>query len=216
MHNELFSLSSPAIDQYFGLRVNETEETLYQVARSLRPDGNLSNLGHVLHDGHQTWIGLKPETLQTPYHELLKLCEHLRPQKDEVLIDLGAGYGRLGLVLHYLYPEVFFKGYELVSERVEEGNRVFKNLGCDKAELFCQDLTKDFIIPKATYYFIYDYGKVAHIRQTLKQLEAFTDSHHFKVVARGKGTRSIIEHEHPWLSQINPVIREENFSIYSF
>lgn len=217
MHNELFSLSSPEIDRYFGLKVNEIEESLYHAAKSLRPMGNLSNLGHVLHQGHQTWVGLEPETLQTPYQELVRLCEHLQLKSGELMVDLGAGYGRLGLVLHELYKGVLFKGYELVSERVMEGNRVFENFSCINARLFTQDLTDPaFKIPRADYYFIYDYGKVAHIRETLKQIENFTDSGKFKVIARGKGTRSIIEHEHPWLSQINPVIHEENFSIYSF
>lgn len=217
MHNELFSLSSVEIDQYFGFRVNEIEQSLYHAARSLRPSGDLSNLGHIFHDGHQTWIGLQPETLQTPYQELVKICHHLDPQAGEVMVDLGAGYGRLGLVLNELYKEVHFKGYELVPERVIEGNRVFENFNCDNAKLFIQDLTDiRFEIPNANFYFIYDYGKVAHIRETLKQVERFTESGKFKVIARGKGTRSIIEHEHPWLSQINPVIHEENFSIYSF
>lgn len=217
MYNELFSLSSPEIDRHFGLRVNEIEESLYHAAKSLRPMGDLSNLGHALHRGHQTWIGLEPETLQTPYQELVKVCEYLRPEVGDLMIDLGAGYGRLGMVLHYFYPGVFFKGYELVPERVDEGNRIFEKFHCDKAKLFTQDLTDHkFQLPKANYYFIYDYGKVAHIRETLKQIEAFTESGNFKVVARGRGTRSIIEHEHPWLSQINPVIHDANFSIYSF
>ena len=217
MHNELFSLSSPEIDHYFGLKVNEIEESLYHCAKSLRPNGDLSNLSLVLHQGHQTWVGLRPETLQTPYQELVKVCEYLQPKADELMIDLGAGYGRLGMILHYFYPGVFFKGYELVPERVDEGNRVFQKYNCDKAKLYTQDLTdQNFQLPKANFYFIYDYGKVAHIRETLKQIEAFAESGNFKVVARGKGTRSIIEHEHPWLSQINPVIHEANFSIYSF
>ena len=71
-------------------------------------------------------------------------------------------------------------------------------------------------IPQAQYYFIYDYGKVSHIRRTLKQLEDLTTKQRFKVIARGKGCRSIIEYEHPWLCELNPVIHEENFSIYSF
>jgi len=41
------------------------------------------------------------------------------------------------------------------------------------------------------------------------------DKMKFKVIARGKGSRSIIEHEHPWLSQVFEVHHEENFSIYS-
>jgi hypothetical protein len=213
----LFSLPSSEIDHYFGLAVNEIEAKLYYQAKVLRPNGNLSNLGQVLHDGHQTWVGLEPQTLLTPYNELVLICKLLNPLPNEHLIDLGAGYGRMGLVMNTYAPESFFTGYELVAERVNEGNRVFQQLNYLNGQLYSQDLTDpNFKIPKANYYFLYDYGKVAHIRETLKELEDMAMEHRFKVVARGKGSRSIIEHEHPWLSQINPVHREETFSIYSF
>ena len=215
-HNQLFSLSSPEIDQYFGLEIKRIEEQLYFEARALRPQGNLENLGHVLHHGHQTWVGLEPETLNTPYQELVLLSQLLNPQPGDTVVDLGAGYGRLGLVLHLLYPEVHFIGYELVKERVDEGNRIFSKLGCLRSKLVAQDLTAaDFELPEAKFYFLYDYGKVHHIRQTMKQLEDMTSKIKFKVVARGKGSRSIIEYEHPWLSQVFDVHYEENFSIYS-
>lgn len=209
-------MTSEEMDKKFGLRINEIEGNLLKVARSLRPDGNMDNLGSVLHSGSQTWIGLDPQTLNTPYEELIRLCEVLKPRPGTHMVDLGAGYGRLGLILNEYATGVRFTGYELVKERVEEGNRVFRKIGLSQCEMFTQDLTDPtFKIPEANYYFIYDYGKVAHIRQTLKQLEVMADKIKFKVIARGKGSRSIIEHEHPWLSQVFEVHHEENFSIYS-
>lgn len=209
-------MTSEELDKKFGLRINEIEDNLLKAARSLRPDGDMDNLGSVLHDGSQTWIGLDPQTLNTPYEELYRLCEVLKPAPGTHMVDLGAGYGRLGLILSEKCPGVRFTGYELVKERVEEGNRVFQERGLDDCKLYTQDLTDlDFKIPEADYYFIYDYGKVAHIRETMKQIEVMADKIKFKVIARGKGSRSIIEHEHPWLSQVFDVHHEENFSIYS-
>lgn len=209
-------MTSEELDKKFGLRINEIENNLLKAARTLRPDGDMDNLGSVLHAGSQTWIGLDPQTLNTPYEELIRLCEVLRPQPGTHMVDLGAGYGRLGLILNEWTQGVRFTGYELVSERVEEGNRVFKELGLSQYQMITQDLTDpSFKIPDADYYFIYDYGKVAHIRETMKQLEVLADRIKFKVIARGKGSRSIIEHEHPWLSQVFDVHHEENFSIYS-
>lgn len=213
---ELFSLTSTEIDRHFGLEIDSIEENLYFRAKSLRPEGNLSNLGHVLHNGHQTWIGLDPQTLLTPYQELVQICKLLSPKKGESMIDLGAGYGRLGLVLAKLGLDISFSGFELVSERVLEGNRVFEKLEIESAKLYCQDLTSEsFALPYAEYYFLYDYGKVAHIRKTLKQLEVIALTQNFKVIARGNGSRSIIDYEHPWLSQIYSAYHEKNFSIYS-
>jgi hypothetical protein len=162
-------------------------------------------------------VGLDPQTLNTPYRELSDICTFLNPSDGQLMIDLGAGYGRLGLVLHHQFPLVHFRGFELVIDRVAEGNRVFAHQECKNAVLLMQDMTAgDFQIPVADYYFIYDFGKTAHIRKILCQLEALADKHHFKVIARGKGSRSIIDLEHPWLSGINDVHRAENYSIYSY
>lgn len=208
--------SSAEIDLAYGLNIEEIEKSLLLQARSLRPDGSMSNFGEVLHGGHQTWVGLDPQTLNTPYSELSAICDFLKPKDNELMVDLGAGYGRLGLVLQKQYPSVKFVGYELVRERVDEGNRVFEIEGCSNARLFMQDLMKEsFELPHAEYYFIYDFGKTEHIRKTMKQLEILADSHHFKVIARGKGSRSIIEHEHPWLTCLD-VHHEKNYSIYSY
>ena len=216
VNHELFSLPSHEVDRYFGYEIDQIEQKLLSSARDLRPDGSMDNFGEVLHEGHQTWVGLDPQILNTPYSELEELCRLLSPKAGELVIDIGAGYGRLGLVLNMLYANSHFLGYELVKERVEEGNRVFQLNNCKNARLMQQDLTDShFELPDAKFYFLYDYGKVSHIRQTLKQIEQKTEKLRFKVVARGKGSRSIIEHEHPWLC-ISPVHHEENFSIYSF
>lgn len=214
-NNQLFNLPSSEVDKILGYRIDEIEHNLFLAAKALRPDGDLKNLGHVLHGGNQTWVGLDPQTLNTPYAELKLLCEILRPRPNELMVDLGAGHGRLGAVLALLYPEVSFIGYELVEERVKEGLRIFKELGYQRGNMITADLTNSFKIPPANFYFIYDYGKVAHIRQTLKELEELANTQNFRVIARGKGVRSIIEYEHPWLAGVYPVHHEENFSIYS-
>lgn len=109
-------------------------------------------------------------------------------------------------------PDVQFVGFEFVSERVLEGQRVLSERGCLHAKLLQRDLTHpDFILPEAQAYFIYDYGTVPHIRATLKQIEKIADSKKVTLVARGKGTRSLIDHEFPWLMLEH---QAENFSIY--
>lgn len=199
-------------DKALGLKVSEIEAELLRRARELGP-GNHHTWGHALHQGQQTWVGLDPETLQTPYAELKEICEFLRPKDGEHLVDLGAGYGRLGLVLNGLFPRVFFTGFEYVSERVEEGKRVLNEQGCSRARLLLEDLSReDFVMPLADYYFIYDYGNIREIRRTLDQLGEIADQKKITIVARGKGVRSLIQHFYPWLSSIYDA---ENFSIYT-
>lgn len=207
---------SEKLDQIFGFEIPEIEKRLLECAQSLNPEGSHRTWGQVLHRGNQTWVGLSHQTLQTPYSELKQMCEFLNPASGSRLVDLGAGYGRMGLVLAALYPEVFFLGYEYVPERVFEGRRVLEAFHCTQSLLEVQDLTaEDFQLPVAEYYFLYDYGTVAHIRKTLGQLELMAMKKNFKVIARGKGTRSLIQYEHPWLSDIYPPIHQEQYSIFS-
>ena len=130
-----FSQDSSEIDTIIGFKINEIEGNLLSKARVLRPQGNMDSFGEVLHQGHQTWVGLDPQTLNTPYHELVEMCDFLKPKEDELVIDLGASYGRLGIVLSHLYPGTHFIGYELVSERVHEGNEVFMRLQMKNSKL---------------------------------------------------------------------------------
>jgi len=119
-------------------------------------------------------------------------------------------------VLNALYPKAHFIRYEYVPERVLEGKRIFLENNCAQCSLFVQDLTApDFVLPAAEFYFLYDYGTVSHIRKTLAQLEVMALKKAFKVIARGKGTRSLVQYEHPWLCDVYPPIHEEHFSIFS-
>jgi hypothetical protein len=205
------------VDQILGFEIRQIEQRLFAEARDLTPAGDLASWGHGLHQGNQTWVGLSPQTLLTPYSELRLMCQLLQPLPGQQVVDLGAGYGRLGLVLHQLYPQVFFTGVEFVPERVVEGQRILAEFGCVHARLVQGDLSsEDFILPHADFYFIYDYGKIPHIRRTLRQLEAMAVERKFTIIARGQGTRSLIHHEHPWLTYIQEPLHEEFFSIYRF
>lgn len=203
-----------ALDLRLGVEVARIEAELLGRARYINPEGNHASWGASIHKGNQTWVGLSHQTLQTPYAELRSMCEALKLEAG-LMVDLGAGYGRMGLVLHGLYPQMAFLGYECVAERVKEGNRIFEKYQCYNARLIEKDLTDlAFELPEADYYLIYDYGTIPHIRHTLKQLEKLADRRKFKLIARGKGTRSLIAYEHPWLSA--EISGDDRYAVLSF
>src|SRR4051812_34409693 len=92
-------------DLHYGYRIHEIESLLLRRAREMRPQGNQHNLGIALH-GQQTWIGLEFQVFLTPYDELERMLDVLKPAPGEKFVDLGAGYGRMGLILHELFPGV--------------------------------------------------------------------------------------------------------------
>lgn len=179
------------------------------------PEGNIQTWGKGIHEGNQTWVGLHSHSLQTPYGELFEMCSLLEVRLVKHLVDLGAGYGRMGVVVQRFFPEAAYTGYEFVWERVEDGTRVFNELGLEKSLLLEQDLFHpDFILPQACVFMIYDYGRVDQLRHTMNQLEKMSEKKSFRVIGRGQGVRSLIHHSHPWLTSLYDPIHRESFSIY--
>lgn len=204
------------VDKILGLRVKYVEEMLVAEAQGFEPEGTHETWGPALHQGVQTWIGLELQTLQTPYSECFRIFQLLKIKPYQHIIDLGAAYGRMGVVIGGLYIKNSFTGYEYVKARVDEGNRLYRELGFSRCKLQQQDLfAKDFELPMADVYFIYDYGQVEHIDHTLKQIEKIAYKRPLKVVVRGKFTKQIISDLHPWLELKYEGKHEEFFSIYT-
>ncbi len=204
------------IDKIFGLDFKSTENKLVARARSLIPNGGHEVWGPAIHEGRQTWVGLDPHTLNLHYEAFRKMLIQLQPGPGEVIADLGAGHGRLGMVLAGLFPRSHYYGEEYVLERVEEGQRMFERWGIKSAQLKVADLLAPaYRLPKAQYYFFYDYGKPEHIRFTLGQMEELTESWPCKVIAAGTATRSILEHELRWPRKGFKWTRFDRFHVYA-
>lgn len=207
---------SHSIDDQLGFNVKSIERELLERAFKLDPEGSMGTWGRMLHEGAQTWVGLAPETLLTPYDELFRMCEKLQIGENGHLVDLGAAYGRMGFVLNEFRPSAFFTGIECVSERVNEGNRIFAQHKLDRARLIHDNLFRpDFTLPVGDAYLIYDYGNIEHIRWTMGQLQNLAGIHRFQVIARGDGIRSLIQYAHPWLADMGEPHHDENFSVYA-
>jgi hypothetical protein len=200
------------VDAWLGLEVERIEGQLVAERQSLRsPSRSIGVDGR----DQQDWIGLPPQSLLTPYTELRTLLHRLSPQANETIVDLGAGYGRMGFVLAEHYPDVNFIGYELVAARVEEGNLRLSERGHKRAKLVECDLsTASFIPQEAEYYFLYDYGTREAIEKTLRDLRGIASRRPIQVVGRGRASRDAIELAHPWLSGVVTPEHYANYSIY--
>lgn len=207
---------SDHIDKILGYRLKYVEEMLVAEARSFEPEGPHESWGPALHQGVQTWLGLNLQTLQTPYSECLRILQILKIRPYQHIIDLGAAYGRMGIVVGGLYIKNSFTGYEYVRARVDEGNRIYKELAFSRCQLLEQDLFDPrFELPEADVYFIYDFGHLEHIDRNLRQMEAIAYKRPIKVVVRGKFTKMVIADRHPWLNLKYEGKTEEPFSIYT-
>lgn len=168
---------------------------------------------------HTPWAGLDPQALQTPYPEIRMMLEALNLQPGQTVIDLGAGYGRMGLVGAIFHPDVRFLSYEISRDRAQEGQRMYRlllqELSSKPFGLVEADVTRsDFMIPHAEVYFIYDFSDLDSIIRVLDQIKGYAKKSTIKVVGRGRRTRDQIERHEPWLSQVIEPEHLGNFSIY--
>ena len=110
---------SGMVDKILGFRVRYIEEMLIADARGFDPDGSHETWGPSMHKGVQTWVGLDIQTLQTPYSECLRILQLLKIKPYQHVVDLGAAYGRMGIVIGGLYIKNIFTGFEYVKARVD-------------------------------------------------------------------------------------------------
>jgi hypothetical protein len=195
-------LHSAEVDAWLGLKTAMIEAMLVRE--------NATSM-----DSQQRWIGLPTQTLLTPYTEIRTLLQKLNPRPRETIVDLGAGYGRMGFVIGRHFPEVRFIGYELVEERVNEGVRCLAPFEFSNVQLRVADLkAAEFRPEPAEFYFLYDFGSRDSIEKTLQDLRLIARAHKITVVGRGRASRDCIERQHPWLSQIIRPEHHAHFSIY--
>lgn len=173
--------------------------------------------GQVLPQGDaELWKERGARVFQTPYLELREMLGELALTPESTIVDLGAAYGRLGIVIHAWFPELRFIGYEISPVRVNEAKRVYALHGLDPDQMREADLASaDFTPALADAYFLYDYGNEQAVAKTLDDLKQIAASRPgFRVVGRGRRSRDLIERGHPWLSQVHPPRHCGNYSIY--
>ena len=211
---------SSKLDADFQFEISNCESKLVEHSKELNPEGNYKTWGPESYDGHQAWIGLSPEQLQTTYSEFYEICDYINSRfefpSDFSVIDFGAAYGRLGLVLPFLFSKAYFTGYEIVKARVDDGNKVYQSFGLTHSKLICENvLQESFQMPRAQVYFIYDIGEYQHIQNLISKIETLYDSgHRFLLIARGRGVNSVLYKEHPWMMNIFTG-HFKSYSIYS-
>jgi precorrin-6B methylase 2 len=199
---------SAHVDSWLGLDTEKIERELVEKGCRKRAPNSVKE--------HQVlWIGLALQSLLTPYSEIRSLLARVNPASGSTVVDLGAGYGRMGFVIARHYPQVNFIGYEYVGERIQEGVRCLEKIKNPLIKFVHADLSApDFSPATAEFYFIYDYGTPKAIEKTLHDLRRIAQAQVITVVGRGRSCRDIIERHHPWLSQVVPAEHGPHSSVY--
>ena len=191
-------VKSEVIDEFLGLPLVQTEQNILKEHKR-----NISS-----------WVGLHPQTLQTPYDEVLEILKYIQREKVDRFLDIGSGYGRVGLVLSQLRPETHFVGYEIRSERHKIATDLYEKFEV-QGELLNRDFLNDIDEVKTfDCILIYDFSEPYKIERVLKSLALEFSKRDLIFIARGKSIRSIIHtHYREFYALYNPVYAE-HWNIY--
>jgi len=135
--------------------------------------------------------------VQSGFSTILLALHETKPKHGAKVIDLGSGYGRVGLVYCLLRDDIEFIGYEFVPHRVENSNQSSLALGLDsKLKFITQDLSlTTFIIPSADFYYLYDPFTKKTYEHFLKRIVKVSKDRIIKVVTKGNARE--------WLGEVS-------------
>lgn len=125
--------------------------------------------------------------VQSGYSTVLTALKNLNPGVGSRFIDLGSGYGRLGVVIGLLRPDIEFKGYEFVQHRVDTAMATVKSLDLQgHVQFYTQDLSsRKFQIPDAEIYYLYDPFSEPTYRYVLDQLILISHRQRISIATKG-------------------------------
>jgi predicted RNA methylase len=125
--------------------------------------------------------------VQTSYASLLILLDELKPEAGARFIDLGSGYGRVGLAVGIVRPDIDFIGYEYVPHRVEASQNSALQAGLSgHVSFITQDLAeRSFQIPEADFYYMYDPFSQETYQHVFDQLMAIAQKSRVAIVTKG-------------------------------
>ncbi len=198
------------IDRLMGMRSEE-------VTRTLQKQVGRENPNH----SEEIYEAASASMLLTPYREIHRILSlpDLGLKPGSHIVDIGAGMGRLGMYVGIMRPDLKFTGYEIVPERVGEGQRLLKQLGLDtKVDLIEQDLSDpNFKMADADLYYAFNPVSGETFDKLLEDLRqrGIQRGKPYKIVLFGPAPFVKLDAQ-PWLKKLSgPEIPEHpEFGLY--
>lgn len=133
--------------------------------------------------------------VQSGYSTVLTALNQLNLKPGDRLVDLGSGYGRVGLVAGLVRDDIYFIGYEFVRHRVDIANQASQNMQLqDRVQFHTCDLSnRSFQIPDAEVYYLYDPFSEETYLYVLSQLVQISRRKKITIVTKGNARGQLLK-----------------------
>lgn len=124
--------------------------------------------------------------VQTSYSTIVRVLERLNLGESAHLVDLGSGFGRVGLATGLWREDLRFSGYEYVGHRVAASNTAAARAGVNgRVQFIEQDLSDlSFQIPAAHAYYLYDPFSVSTYERVFARIAELGRGQSVTVIAK--------------------------------
>lgn len=133
--------------------------------------------------------------VQTNYGNLSLVLAELDLNSESVIFDLGSGFGRLGFMVGFSFPEVQFHGYEILISRVEQSNQIAKNFGLQERVHFHSENLSHAAIPysQANIFYLYDPFHEATYLKIAQKIAEVSKNKKVQIVTKGHSKKYILD-----------------------
>lgn len=194
--------SKQARDQSLGYEGLRLYRTFDKLDRIFNLDYQLDLDMQVDHNAKERLYQRSGVGVQSGYSTILLALHSIDALPGSTIVDLGSGYGRVGLVCSLMRPDLNFIGYEYVPHRVENSEIACKNLALsDSLSFKVQDLSlATFTIPDASCYYLYDPFSEETYKYVLEQIVEVSRKRKVTIVTKGNARNWLlkISQDHNW------------------
>jgi SAM-dependent methyltransferase len=135
----------------------------------------------------------------TPYFYVRDFVRHLNPKPWQIVYDLGSGYGRVVLYGAMNSP-AFFKGVEIVPERVRSADLIRQRLGIQNAEFYAGNVL-DFDLSDGDTFFLFNPFSTDTLARVGKKLCKIAACKKIKIATWGGPSNSYFKNEN-WVELV--------------
>jgi len=181
LHQSTEAIDDETVDQLFGIEYDEIEDSIpiYKYEKSIC----------------RKW---PKQNTQSSFEKIRRTYANLALGDGATVYDLGCGHGRVLLYGASLFPQIRFKGVELVSERVKAIQQAARNAKLTNVELINENVLNVDLSDGTVFYFFNPFPAIMKI--ILHRLYQVALKTKIAIVTSGRTTRDVACI--PWLKVI--------------